>query len=36
MMLIYNDKLSVSPITTHIPLKHVVKKLIKSDYQKYN
>ena len=28
-MLIYNDKLSVSPITTHIPLKHVVKKLIK-------
>ena len=29
VMLIYNDKLSVSPITTHIPLKHVVKKINK-------
>ena len=28
-MLIYNDKLSVTPITTHIPLKHVVKKINK-------
>ena len=24
-MLIYNEKLSVSPITTHIPLKNVAK-----------
>ena len=29
VMLIYNDKLSVTPITTHIPLKHVVKKINK-------
>ena len=28
-MLIYNPKLSVSPITTHLPLKHVSKKLSK-------
>ena len=25
-MLIYNDKISVSPITTHLPIKHVSKK----------
>ena len=29
-MLIYNEKLSVSPLTTHIPLKKVVKKINKS------
>ena len=29
VMLIYNDKLSVSPITTHIPLKHVSKNINK-------
>ena len=28
-MLIYNDKLSVSPITTHIPLKLVSKNINK-------
>ena len=28
-MLIYNEKLSVSPLTTHIPLKNVVKKISK-------
>ena len=28
-MLIYNEKLSVSPITTHIPIKHVTKHLSK-------
>ena len=28
-MLIYNKKLSVCPITTHLPLKHVSKKLVK-------
>ncbi len=28
-MLIYNKKLSVCPITTHLPLKHVVKKINK-------
>ena len=27
VMLIYNKKLSVSPITTHVPLKKVVKKI---------
>ena len=26
-MLIYNEKLSVSPITTHIPLKNVTKSI---------
>ena len=29
-MLIYNEKLSVSPLTTHIPLKSVVKKINKN------
>tara|TARA_B100001250_G_scaffold384442_1_gene379292 strand:- start:713 stop:1690 length:978 start_codon:yes stop_codon:yes gene_type:complete len=29
VMLIYNKKLSVSPITTHIPIKHVSKNLTK-------
>ena len=29
VMLIYNDKLSVSPLTTHLPLKHVVKNITK-------
>ena len=29
VMLIYNEKLSVSPITTHIPLKNVTKKINK-------
>ena len=28
-MLIYNKKLSVSPITTHIPIKYVTKKINK-------
>ena len=28
-MLIYNDKISVTPITTHVPLKKVVKKVTK-------
>jgi 4-hydroxythreonine-4-phosphate dehydrogenase len=28
-MLIYNEKTSVSPVTTHIPLKHVSKKISK-------
>ena len=46
VMLIYNDKLSVSPITTHLPIKHVAKnitkqkiinnaKQIKKFYEKY-
>jgi 4-hydroxy-L-threonine phosphate dehydrogenase PdxA len=30
-MLIYNDKLSVCPLTTHLPLKHVVKKISKNN-----
>ncbi len=29
VMLIYNDKLSVSPITTHIPIKNVAKNITK-------
>ena len=29
VMLIYNDKISVSPITTHLPLKKVAKKITK-------
>ena len=29
VMLIYNDKISVSPITTHIPLKKVPKHITK-------
>ena len=28
-MLIYNEKLSVSPITTHLPLKLVTRKISK-------
>ena len=28
-MLIYNNKLSVSPLTTHIPIKYVSKKIKK-------
>ena len=28
-MLIYNNKLSVSPVTTHLPLKYVTKKITK-------
>lgn len=30
VMLIYNDKLAVSPLTTHIPIKHVVKYVKKN------
>tara|TARA_B100000073_G_scaffold262416_1_gene222108 strand:+ start:84 stop:1037 length:954 start_codon:yes stop_codon:yes gene_type:complete len=30
VMLIYNEKLSVSPITTHLPIKHVSKNIKKS------
>ena len=30
VMLIYNSKLSVSPLTTHIPIKNVAKKITKS------
>ena len=29
IMLIYNDKLSVSPVTTHVPLKYVAKNITK-------
>ena len=29
-MLIYNEKLSVCPLTTHLPLKQVQKKLLKN------
>ncbi len=29
VMLIYNDKLAVSPLTTHLPLKHVAKNITK-------
>ena len=29
VMLIYNKKMSVSPITTHIPIKYVSKKINK-------
>jgi len=29
IMLIYNNKLAVSPVTTHIPIKNVVKKISK-------
>ena len=28
-MLIYNDEISVSPITTHLPIKHVAKNINK-------
>ena len=34
VMLIYNKKLSVSPLTTHIPLKKVSKKINKSKIYK--
>ena len=30
VMLIYNEKLSVSPLTTHIPIKYVAKKITKN------
>ena len=30
VMLIYNDKLSVSPLTTHIPIKYVTKNITKN------
>ena len=33
-MLIYNKKLSVCPLTTHIPLKVFQKKLIKKYFEK--
>ena len=33
-MLIYNDKLSVTPLTTHIPLKYVSKKITIEKIQK--
>ena len=29
VMLIYNDKISVSPITTHLPIKYVAKNINK-------
>ena len=29
VMLIYNENLSVSPLTTHIPIKYVSKKITK-------
>jgi len=31
VMLIYNDKLSVSPVTTHLPLKYVTKNITKKN-----
>ncbi len=34
IMLIYNDKLSVSPLTTHIPIKYVIKKITKNKIYK--
>ena len=30
-MIIYNDNLSVSPLTTHVPIKYVSKKITKSE-----
>ena len=37
VMLIYNNKLSVSPITTHLPIKYVSKNLNKKkNYRKYS
>ena len=33
-MLIYNEKLSVSPLTTHIPIKYVTKKISKEKLTK--
>ncbi len=36
-MLIFNDKLSVCPLTTHVPLKHVIKQINKKNiYEKAN
>ncbi len=35
VMLIYNKKLSVSPITTHIPVKYVTKKISKDKIKKH-
>ena len=29
-MLIYNNELSVSPLTTHVPIKYVSKKITKN------
>lgn len=34
LMLIYNNKLSVSPITTHLPIKYVAKKIYKKKIMK--
>ena len=34
IMLIYNEKLSVSPLTTHIPIKYVTKKISKEKLTK--
>ena len=34
IMLIYNNTLSVSPLTTHIPIKYVAKKLRKKKFMK--
>ena len=31
-MLIFNEKLSVCPLTTHVPIKTVAKKINKNDY----
>ena len=33
-MLIYNKKLSVCPLTTHLPLKFVTKKIKKKNIKK--
>ena len=35
-MLIYNKKLSVSPITTHLPLKDVHRKITKDSVNSHN
>ena len=32
IMLIYNNILSVSPITTHLPLKKIFSKITKKNY----
>ena len=34
IMLIYNNTLSVSPLTTHIPIKYVAKKIKKKKFMK--
>ena len=33
-MIIFNKKLSVSPLTTHLPIKHIVKKITKLEIEK--